>query len=319
MSNDIDKIKPSDLVTPSGQTNDPIPDNLKADEHADEKAVLEANDEHAERNSHRTPPTKKGGNAQTLMVALVLCLVCSILVSAVAVGLKPKQQANQALDRNKNILMAGGLADSTATANEVDEKFKDFEVKLVNLATGKYATEEELSSAGIGDVGAYDANAASKDPKLNNPLTEDPAGIKATPKFAKVYIKPDASGKPELVVLPVHGYGLWGTMYAFLTLESDLSTIKGISFYDHKETPGLGALVAEPKWRSQLEGKKAYDEGGQVVTGVVKAGSPKPNENHVDGVSGATLTSRGVHNLLQFWLGEQGYKPFLDNLKKGGA
>ncbi|MDO4441774.1 MAG: Na(+)-translocating NADH-quinone reductase subunit C [Moraxella sp.] len=326
MSNDIDKVKTSDLVTPSGQTNDPLPDNVKADENANDEAVLKSNDKEAKDNTQakktdkeQSSAPKKGGNAQTLMVALVLCLVCSILVSAVAVGLKPKQQANQALDRNKNILIAGGLAEASTSSSEVDERFKDFEVKLVNLATGEYATEEELSSAGISDVNAYDANAAAKDPKLNNPLTEDPAGIKATPKYAKVYIKPDASGKPELVVLPVHGYGLWGTMYAFLTLESDLNTIKGISFYEHKETPGLGSLVAEPKWRSQLVGKQAYDESGQVVTGVVKAGTPKPNENYVDGVSGATLTSRGVHNLLQFWLGEQGYKPFLDNLKKGGA
>ncbi|WP_432481410.1 Na(+)-translocating NADH-quinone reductase subunit C [Moraxella sp. ZY200743] len=325
--NDIDKARANDLITPSGQTNDSLPDEVKADENANDEAVLKTNNqessiaqsEDVQDNQADAPTPKKGGNGQTLMVALILCLVCSILVSAVAVGLKPKQQANQALDRNKNILIAGGLAEATATSSEVDDKFKDFEVKLVNLATGKYATSEELSSVGIGDVSAYDANAASKDPKLNNPLTEDPAGIKATPKFAKIYVKPDAEGKPELVVLPVHGYGLWGTMYAFLTLEGDLNTIKGISFYEHKETPGLGALVAEPKWRNQLVGKQAYNENGQVATGVVKAGTPKPNPNYVDGVSGATLTSRGVHNLLQFWLGEQGYKPFLDNLKKGGA
>lgn len=261
----------------------------------------------------------KNSNVSTLMTALVLCFVCSIMVSAVAVGLKPQQKANQALDRNKNILMAGGLVEDKVSNSEIDSKFKEFEVKLVNLATGQYATEDELKSAGISDINAYDANAAAKDPKLSTPLTEDPAGIKATPKFAKVYIKADSTGQPELLVLPVHGYGLWGTMYAFLTLEADFNTIKGISFYEHKETPGLGALVAEPKWRSQLVGKKAYDDNGQVATGVVKAGTPKPNDNYVDGVSGATLTSRGVNNLLQFWLGEQGYKPFLDNLKKGGA
>lgn len=157
----------------------------------------------------------KNSNASTLATALVLCLVCSVMVSAVAVGLKPQQQANQALDRNKNILIAAGLADSKTSNTQVSEDFSKFDVKLVNLATGKYATEEELQQAGISDVNAYDAEAASKDPALSTVLTEDPAGIKATPKYAKVYIKQGADGKPELVVLPVHGYGLWGTIYGF--------------------------------------------------------------------------------------------------------
>lgn len=261
----------------------------------------------------------KNSNISTLTTALVLCLVCSVMVSAVAVGLKPQQQANQALDRNKNILIAAGLAQGNSGKDEVATKFADFEVKLVNLQTGKYATEDELSQAGITDVNAYDAEAASKNPALNTPLEEDPAGIKATPKYAKVYIKQDNTGKPELVVLPIHGYGLWGTIYGFLTLEGDFNTIKGISFYSHKETPGLGARIEEDKWRGQWPGKHAYDDGGEIVTGVVKFGTPKPNENYVDGVSGATLTSRGVNNFIQFWLSDAGYKPFLNNLKQGGV
>lgn len=261
----------------------------------------------------------KNSNVTTLATALVLCLVCSVMVSAVAVGLKPQQDANQVLDRNKNILIAAGLANGDTSASDVADKFDDFEVKLVNLATGKYATDDELKQAGIADINSYNAETASKDPKLNTPLSEDPAGIKATPKYAKVYIKADSSGKPELLVLPVHGYGLWGTIYGFLTLEGDFNTIKGISFYSHKETPGLGALIEEDKWRSQWPGKKAYDEQGKITTGVVKAGTPKPTEQYVDGVSGATLTSRGVHNFIQFWLGDAGYKPFLDNLKQGAV
>lgn len=260
----------------------------------------------------------KNSNLKTAITALVLCLVCSVAVSAVAVGLKPKQLANQALDRNKNILMAADLATPDTSADQVAQDFADFEVKIVNLATGQFASDDELSQAGI-DIKSYDPIAAAKDPHMGIALSDDPAGIGAMPKYGKVYIKEDAQGNIELIVLPVHGYGLWGTIYGFLTLESDLNTIKGISFYSHKETPGLGALIEEPKWRALWQGKEAYDETGQVVTGVVKAGTPKPTPHYVDGISGATLTSRGVNNFIRFWLSEAGYKPFLDNLKQGAT
>ncbi|PNK60643.1 Na(+)-translocating NADH-quinone reductase subunit C [Psychrobacter sp. FDAARGOS_221] len=260
---------------------------------------------------------KSNSNMTTIMVALVLCLVCSVLVSAVAVGLKPAQVDNQLLDRNKNILVAAGLFDPATDTNEdVQSRFDDFEIKLVDLEKGEYATEDQLATAGIEDVNAYDANQASKNKALSIDLgNDDPASIGAVPKFAKVYVKNDADGKPELMVLPVHGYGLWGTIYGFLTLEGDLNTVKGISWYEHKETPGLGARIEEPKWRAQWEGIHAYDENGEVATGVTKAGQSR--DNWVDGISGATLTSVGVRNLIQFWLGERGYKPFLDNLRGG--
>lgn len=263
--------------------------------------------------------TKKSSNSNvtTIMVALVLCLVCSVMVSAVAVGLKPAQVENQLLDRNKNILVAASLFDPAKDTNaDVEKRFADFEVKLVDLEKGEYATEADLAKVGITDVNNYDDNQASKNKALSIDLgNDDPASIGAVPKFAKIYVKNDANGKPELVVLPVRGYGLWGTIYGFLTLESDLNTIKGISWYDHKETPGLGARIEEPEWRAKWQGIHAYDDKGEVATGVTKAGQSR--ENWVDGISGATLTSAGVKNLIQFWLGDRGYKPFLDNLRGG--
>ena len=258
--------------------------------------------------------TKKSSNsnATTLMVALVLCLVCSVLVSAVAVGLKPAQVENQLLDRNKNILVAADLFDPAKDTNQdVEKRFADFEVKLVDLEKGEYATEDDLSNAGITDINAYDADQASKNAALSIDLgDDDPASIGAVPKFAKIYVKNDANGDPELVVLPVRGYGLWGTIYGFLTLESDLNTIKGISWYEHKETPGLGARIEEKEQRDKWKGVNSYDEQGNVAVGMGKG-------EVIDGISGATLTSKGVNNLVQFWLGERGYKPFLDNLRGG--
>ena len=258
----------------------------------------------------------KSNNAKTISVALTLCLVCSVLVSAVAVGLKPAQIENSRLDRNKNILVAAGMYDAESdTAEDVAERFKDFDVEIVDLNTGSYVDDNALLEAGIPDRNAYDASQATKNAALSEDLGEnDPAGIGRKPKYAKVYVKNDESGKPEMVVLPIQGYGLWGTIYGFLTLESDMNTIKGISFYEHKETPGLGARIEEPEWRAKWSGIHSYDESGEVATGVTKAGNPK--ENWVDGISGATLTGRGVSNMIQFWLGDQGYKPYLDALRK---
>ena len=258
----------------------------------------------------------KSNNAKTISVALTLCLVCSVLVSAVAVGLKPAQVENARLDRNKNILVAADMYNAESdTADDVAERFKDFDVKIIDLNKGNYLDDDQLKAAGIPDRNAYDASQATKNQALSEDLGDnDPAGIGRKPKYAKVYVKEDDAGKPELVVLPIQGYGLWGTIYGFLTLESDMNTIKGISFYEHKETPGLGARIEEPEWRAQWNGIHSYDDNGDVATGVTKAGNPK--DNWVDGISGATLTSRGVSNMIQFWLGDQGYKPYLDMLRK---
>ena len=258
----------------------------------------------------------KSNNAKTVSVALTLCLVCSVLVSAVAVGLKPAQVENARLDRNKNILVSAGMNDAESdTAQDVAERFKDFDVEVVDLNTGAYLDDTQLVDAGIPDRNEYDASQATKNQALSNDLgANDPAGIGRVPKYAKVYVKNDDAGQPEMVVLPIQGYGLWGTIYGFLTLESDMNTIKGISFYEYKETPGLGARIEEPEWRAKWSGIHSYDESGEVATGVTKAGNPK--ENWVDGISGATLTGRGVSNMIQFWLGDLGYKPYLDTLRE---
>ncbi|MEC5209854.1 Na+-transporting NADH:ubiquinone oxidoreductase subunit C [Psychrobacter sp. PL15] len=257
----------------------------------------------------------KSNNKKTISVALTLCLVCSVLVSAAAVGLKPSQVENARLDRNKNILVAAGMFDSASDTNEdVAERFKDFDIKIVNLNKGNYLDDEALEAVGIADRNTYDISQATKNQALSEDLGDnDPASIGRKPKYAKVYVKNDDAGKPEMVVLPIQGYGLWGTIYGFLTLEGDMNTIKGISFYEHKETPGLGARIEEPKWRAMWTGIHSYDESGEVATGVSTSGS---KENWVDGISGATLTSRGVSNMIQFWLGEQGYKPYLDQVRE---
>lgn len=260
----------------------------------------------------------KNSNVTTIVTALVLCLVCSIAVSAVAVGLKPKQTENSTLDFNKNVLIATGKFDPAKDSNSVvAERFADFEVKMVNLDTGTFATDAELSQAGISDIDGYSVAKAARTPALSTPLSDDVAGIGGKPKFSKVYLVKDANGQIDMLVLPFHGAGLWGQIYGLLTLDKDFNTIKGVNFYEHKETPGLGSRIADEPWRALWVGKKSHNDSGEVIMGVAKAGTAKPEQ--VDGISGATLTGRGVNNMVQFWLGADGYKPFLDNLKAGTA
>ena len=132
----------------------------------------------------------------------------------------------------------------------------------------------------------------------------------------------ETDGELDTLVLPVRGYGLWSTLYGFLALQEDLNTVAGLGFYQHGETPGLGGEVDNPKWRSLWEGKKLYNEDGELAIQIVKGGvdPQSPNAKYrVDALAGATLTSNGVNNLLHFWLGENGFGPFIANLRAGEA
>ncbi|WP_428821406.1 Na(+)-translocating NADH-quinone reductase subunit C [Microbulbifer sp. MCCC 1A16149] len=251
----------------------------------------------------------------TLIVALVLCIVCSVVVSTAAVMLKPKQEANAELDMKKNVLLAGGLISPDQTSRKaIEEAFGNVTIKYVDLNTGKFTDE-----APAGGSGRAAAKIASASEKL--PAEEDTAKIIRRENTKEVYLV-EKGGELQRIILPVRGYGLWGQLYGFLALENDLKTVAGLGFYEHKETPGLGGEVDNPRWKAQWEGKEVYDADGNVDIAVIKGSvdANTPNAEHkVDGLSGATLTSKGVNNLVNFWLGSQGYGPFLKNLKAGEA
>lgn len=248
---------------------------------------------------------------KTIAVALSLCFVCAILVSLAAVALRPLQIENKAMDMKKNILdVAGLLQEDTDVHNAFAEQI---EAKLVDVATGDYVE---------GDVDAYDQRKAAKDPEQNVVLTKDQdiASIKTRAKIAKVYLVKEGD-TVKSIILPVHGYGLWSTMYGFLALEADGQTVQSINFYDQGETPGLGAEVVNPNWRALWEGKKVYDESGAVSLGLIKGlvDTSKPgSEFQVDGLAGATLTSVGVTNLVKYWMSQEGFAAYLDKVRTKG-
>lgn len=244
---------------------------------------------------------------KTILVAVTLCLFCSMFVSAASVMLKPLQEANKLKDKRRNILQVAGLF---KPGTDIDEAFKAIEPRVVDLEKGTFSDKH--------DPVAYDQRKASKDPAQSKVLESDPAGIKRRAKFASVYLLRDKAGNLDKIILPVHGYGLWSTLYGFIALKSDGNQISGLQFYQHGETPGLGAEVDNPKWRAQWNGKKVFGGDGSVKISVAKS-VQNGKEHHIDALAGATLTSNGVDNLVKFWMGEQGFKRFLDNLKKGKA
>ncbi|MEQ8409163.1 MAG: Na(+)-translocating NADH-quinone reductase subunit C [Gammaproteobacteria bacterium] len=255
---------------------------------------------------------------KTLFVAFCLCVACSIIVSGTAVVLKPRQDENRILDRNKNVLSAAGLYDPAVDDDSnVAALFAQFTPRIVDLQAGEFLSSEEVSDLGI-DIATYDQRTVLNDPAYSNavPADEDIADIKRRVQYPMLYLQ-EIDGVVETIVLPINGYGLWGIMYGFLALEGDGNTVKGISYYELRETPGLGAEVRNPSWMAQWPGKQIYDASGEVALTVVKGTGSGQYE--IDGLSGATLTTRGVDNMIEYWLGDNGYGPILDQFRSAAG
>ncbi|MEJ6654745.1 MAG: Na(+)-translocating NADH-quinone reductase subunit C [Pseudomonas sp.] len=261
--------------------------------------------------------SQKESTVRTLVVALLVCLVCSVFVAGAAVALRPIQIENSLLDKQRNILAIAGLGNASMSGSEVKALFNERIVaRLVDLETGKFSDEFDARS--------FDPLAAAKDPALSENLSgaEDIASINRRENYSVVYMVENDEQQMETLILPVRGYGLWSTLHGFMALQGDLNTVQGFGFYQHAETPGLGGEVDNPNWRGLWPGKEIFNDEGQLAIRVIKGSvdSASPNADHqIDGLAGATLTANGVNNLLQYWLGENGFGSFIDNLRSGEA
>ncbi|WP_350334355.1 Na(+)-translocating NADH-quinone reductase subunit C [Coralliovum pocilloporae] len=243
---------------------------------------------------------------KTIAVAVGVCLIASMIVSMAAVSLRPVQEANKLKDKQLNILQVAGLYEP---GQDVAEAFKAFEPQVLDLETGKFTDQFDATS--------FDDKAASQDPALSKELSDDLAGIGRQSRYKVVYLLKDDAGSIDKVILPIHGYGLWSTLYGFIALEENGNDIYGLQFYQHGETPGLGAEVDNPRWKGLWSGKKLRDDEGVLQITVDKAQPAAGADFYIDALAGATLTSRGVDNLVKFWMGDQGYASFLSALKAG--
>ena len=245
------------------------------------------------------------GIIKTVIVATALCFVCSMVVSFAAVNLKSIQEVNKAIDKQKNILQVAGVYHEGI---DVNKTFSSFQPLVVDLNSGKFTDKFDPS--------IFDDKKASQDPLLSIALKQDPASIGRRANFVTIYLLKNNDGSLDKVILPVHGYGLWSTLYGFIALENNLNDIFGLQFYQHAETPGLGAEVDNPKWKALWPGKQLYKDD-DVVLEVIKGKVPADDSNlayKVDGLSGATITSRGVSNMIKYWFSDSGYANLFSEL-----
>lgn len=252
--------------------------------------------------------------ARPFYTVLILALACSTLVAGAAVGLRPLQEANRQIDEQKNILRAAGLYRGD---KDVQEQFLTIRTRVVNLASGEFVSEDYISPE------TFDQRRAALDSDLGRPLSRDKdlAGLSRVERYSLVYLVED-DDQIDQIILPIRGSGVWATMYAYVAVDADLNTIRGISFYEHGETPGLGGEIENPRWQERWQGKKIYGPDQEVAVRVVQgqaADTEKAETHHIDGLSGATNTGNGVSNLLQFWFGDHGFRPFFEQLQRQGG
>jgi Na+-transporting NADH:ubiquinone oxidoreductase subunit C len=304
-----------------------MPNNKESCKHLNKLCTALDNNEYYQKfDAYKNKVLALGNDSleKTIAIAVALCLVCAVLVSFAAVALKPLQIDNKAADMKKNILDVAGLLEEGADINSAFAE--KIEAKIVDLETGDYV--ENI------DADEFDQRKAAKDPaqSIAIPKEKDIAHIRVKAKYAKVFLVKE-SGAIKSIILPMHGYGLWSTLYGFLSLDADGQTVQSINFYDQAETPGLGGEVVNPNWRALWKGKKVYAETDQpssekgliteadigepalsLIKGVVD--NTKPGSQYqVDGLAGATLTSTGVTNLVRYWMSDEGFAPYLKKVR----
>jgi Na+-transporting NADH:ubiquinone oxidoreductase subunit C len=244
---------------------------------------------------------------KTLGVAFLVAVISATAISVTSVTLKPRQEAHLGAQREAKlaaiVAMLPGLTNILR-----DTGAQSLETVIVDLTTGAIA--EDVAPLD------YDYSKTQRDPAQTVELSsqQDIAGIGRRPRQAPAYLLQGDAGL-ALVVLPVYGTGYQSTIRAYLALSADLDHIAGLSIYEQGETPGLGTRITDPRWQAQWSDRRAVDDAGEIIIKVVRGAGSNPGE--IDGISGATRSATGVANLVTFWLGPDGFGPFLDLLRSG--
>lgn len=237
-------------------------------------------------------------NGYVMAFAIGVCVVISTALALTANALKPVQEAAKELDRQKNMLIAAGFVkpDEQKSPDDLRKLFEEQVTEsVVDTTTGEVV-------AGKGPKDIADLNKAALK------AVKDAHGDKEQERVAMTRYREVAIGKENgkvvAYILPVSGKGLWSTIKGFLALENDLDHVRGVTFYEHGETPGLGGECENPAWCAQWQGKTILDDKGNLVAVAVKKGKVNPSvpddkAHKVDGLSGATLTSNGITRFVK--------------------
>jgi Na+-transporting NADH:ubiquinone oxidoreductase subunit C len=234
-------------------------------------------------------------NRYIIIYTLIMTLLVSVVLAFVVKGLEPMHVANEEVFKKREIL--GAIKDQLGMDltkmgdQEVLELFKSKVEQVVVDANGKPvegAMAEKISMA-----------AEEKKPEADR-------------QYPLFVYKGD---KGNLYLLSVRGMGLWDKIWGTIAIQDDFNTVAGASFGHLAETPGLGAEIKDnPNFPKQFQGKTINKDGQYVSVGVIKGGA-KDKAHEVDAISGATITSTGVHNMMQ--KGLKPYLPYFESLKKG--
>lgn len=242
---------------------------------------------------------------KTFAVAVTVAFTAGVLVTLTTVLLEPRQQAHVDAARAQSLLASLRSIPGFSEALDGSDTSR-LDLRLVDLGTGEFVD---------GDADAFDEKTAAATPSTSVaiPREQDHAGIGRRAKLAAVHLI-GAPDRPDLIVLPMHGLGYQSTLRVFLVLEGDLNTIAAFTVYEHGETAGLGSQIGDLAWQQGFQGKQAFDKEGRFALRIMARGATTIHD--IDGIAGATRSTNGIANLLKFWLGPNGYGPFLAKLKE---
>ncbi len=252
--------------------------------------------------------SNKESVGKTFLVVFVLCLVCSIFVAGTTVALRDIQEQEKVRDKQNNIILVSGLDFNLETGDAVKFYKEHIKAQMLNVDSG-ILVEKSKENAEDFD---YVSKSKTKEYKHAIDKDKDVAGIRFRSKLMPVYIAKDASGNIKSYILPFYGQGLWSTLYGLLAITPDGKNVIGVNFYEHGETPGLGGEISNPTWTAKWKGKLVM-QGDKVIT-VYKGPAPEGSQIEVDGISGATLTGKGVSNCMTYWLSDDAYGKFIKQL-----
>jgi Na+-transporting NADH:ubiquinone oxidoreductase subunit C len=213
------------------------------------------------------------GNKYTYLFATIMVVVVAVLLSGLFLALKPFQDANVELEKRQSILKSVGI---DVNRNDSREAFAKYITKSVVIQNGQVVSEDANEAFEI-DMAKAVAN---------------------SPEERKVPLYISEVDGERLYIIPMRGKGLWGPIWGYVAMREDGNTVAGATF-DHKsETPGLGAEIAYADFQAQFSGKEIMSDGEFVSISVIKPGKSMNPSHEVDGISGGTITSNGLHDML---------------------
>ena len=234
-------------------------------------------------------------NSYTIIYSIVMVVIVAAVLAFVSLSLKDKQNENISNEKQQYLLASVGLGADANFAEVIKEAIVvDGNGKVVNTATSDIAKSEAFNISTSEQTSLMKDGAPKEELRL-------PVFIADLPDGSQAYI------------FSAYGAGLWGPIWGWVSLKTDLSTVVGVKFDHSGETPGLGAEIATPNFANQFTGKEMFAEGEFTSIAIVKGGAKEGSTNEVDAISGGTITSKALDASIRMWM--EAYLPYIKSLQ----